>query len=47
MHNDRLLIPVLHVANDTKFLRLEYTRVFTGNYPPNLFYHKNANVWVV
>ena len=26
--------------------RLVYTRIFIDNYPTNLFYHKNVNVWL-
>ena len=47
MRNDRVPIPVLHVAHDAIFFRLVYTRIFIENYPTTLFYHKNANVWVV
>ena len=47
MSNDRVLIPVLHGAHDANFFRLVYTRIFIDNYPTTLFYHKNANVWVV
>ena len=44
MHNDRVLIPVLHVAHDTKccFFYLVYTRIFIDNYPTALFYHKKC-----
>ena len=39
MHNDRVLIPVLHVAHDAKcFFRLVYTRIFIDNYRTT--YHK-------
>ena len=48
MRDDRVLIPVLHVAHDAKcFFLLVYTRIFMDNYPTTLFYHKSANVWVV
>ena len=48
MRKDRVLIPVLHMANETKcFFRLVSTHIFIENYQTNLFYHKNANVWVV
>ena len=49
MRNDRVLIPVLHVAHDAKcfFFRLAYTRIFIDNYRTTLFYHKNNNVLVV
>ena len=48
MRNDRVLIPVLHVAHDAKcFFRFVYTRIFIDNYRTTLFYHKNNNVWVV
>ena len=48
MRNDRVLIPVLHVAHDAKiFYRLVYTRIFIDNYRTTLFYHKNNIVWVV
>ena len=41
MRNDRVLIPVLHVAQDAKcFFRLLYTRIFIDNYRTTLFYHK-------
>ena len=43
MRNDRVLILVLHVAHDAKC----FSRNFIDNYPTRLFYHKNANVWVV
>ena len=48
MRNDRVLIPVLHVAHKClmDFCHV-YTRIFIDNYPTTLFYHKNANVWVV
>ena len=39
MHNDRVLIPDLHVAHDTKWFHLVYTRIFIDNYPTSLFYH--------
>ena len=42
MRNDRVLIPVLHVALDTKCVHLVYTRIFIGNYPTTLFYHKKC-----
>ena len=32
MRNDRVLIPVLHVAHDTKYFHLVYTRIFIDNY---------------
>ena len=49
MRNDKVLIPVLHVAHDAKcvFFCHVYTRIFIDSYPTTLFYHKNANVWVV
>ena len=47
MRNDIVLIPVLQVAHDAKCFGLLYTRVFIDNYPTNLFFHKNDNVWVV
>ena len=47
MRNDRVLIPVLHVAHAAKCFRLVYTRIFIDNYPTILFYNKNANIWVV
>ena len=41
MRNNRVLIPVLHVAHDAKcFFRLVYTRIFIDNYRTTLFYHK-------
>ena len=43
----RVLIPVLHVSHDAKrFMPSVYSH-FIDNYPTTLFYHKNANVWVV
>ena len=42
MRNDRVPIPVLHVAHDAKCFRLVYTRIFINNYPIILFYHKNG-----
>ena len=48
MRNDRVLIPVLHVAHDAKcFFALVYTRIFIDNYRKILFNHKNNNIWVV
>ena len=48
MRNDRVLIPVLHVAHDAKcFFRHLRTRILIDNYRTTLFYHKNNNVWVV
>ena len=48
MRNDRVLIPVLHVAHDAKcFFCLVHTRIFIDNYRTTLFDHKNNNVWVV
>ena len=48
MRNDKVLIPVLHVADKLlTVFRPVYTRIFIHNYPTTLFYHKNANVWVV
>ena len=47
MRNDRVLIPVLHVAQMLNVFRQVYTRIFIDNYPTTLFCHKNANVWVV
>ena len=48
MRNDRVLIPVLHVAHDFNFFfRLVYTRILIDNYRTTLFYHKNNNVWVL
>ena len=47
MRNDRVLIPVLHVAHDAKcFFRLVYTDIFIDNYRTTLFYHKNNDVWL-
>ena len=47
MRNDRVLIPVLHVAQDAKcFLPCVYS-YFHGDCPTILFYNKNANIWVV
>ena len=40
MRNDRVLIPVLHVAHDANVFRLMHTCIFIENYPTNLFYHK-------
>ena len=43
MRNDRVLIPVLHVAHDTKcFSPCVYSFFFIDNYPTTLFYHKNC-----
>ena len=42
MRNDRVLIPVLHVAHDTKCFHLVYTRIFIDNYPTTLFYDKKC-----
>ena len=42
MRTDRALIPVLHVAHDTKCFHLVYTRIFIDNYPTTLFYHKKC-----
>ena len=52
MRNDRVLIPVLHMAHDAKcFSPCVYSyfhrRIFIDIYPATLFYHENANVWVV
>ena len=47
MRDDRVLIPVLHVAHDAKYFCLVYTRIFIDNYPTILFHHKTANIWVV
>ena len=48
MLNDRVLIPVLHVAHNAKcFFRLVYTRIFIDNYRTALFYRKKSTVWVV
>ena len=48
MRNDRVLIPVLHVAQKMlNVYRHVYTRIFIDNYRTTLFYHKNAKVWVV
>ena len=49
MRNDRVLIPVLHVAHDAKcfFWPCVYIRFFNDNYRTTLFYHTNNNVWVV
>ena len=44
MRNDRVLIPVLHVAHDAKCFFLVFIRIFMDNYPATLFYRKNANV---
>ena len=47
MRNDRVLIPVLHVAHDAKcFLPCVHSCIFIDNYPTTLIDHKNANVWV-
>ena len=46
MRNDRVLIPVLHVAHDAKcFFRLVYTRIFIDNYGTTLFYHKKKTTF--
>ena len=42
-----VLIPVLHVTHGAKCMSIVYTRISIDNYPPTLFYHKNANVLVV
>ena len=44
MRNERVLIPILHVAHDTKCFHLVYTctRIFNDNYPTTLFYHKKC-----
>ena len=47
MRNDRVLIPVLHVAHDVKCFLPCVSRIFIENYPTTLSYHKSANVWVV
>ena len=44
MRNDRVLIPVLHVAHDAKSFSPLYTGIFIDIYPTTLFYHKIANV---
>ena len=49
MHNDRVLMPVLRVAHDTKCFspsRCVYS-YFHQQLSTTLFYHKNAKVWVV
>ena len=47
MRNGRVLIPVLHVKHDAKCFSQCVSRIFIDNYPAILFYHKNANIWVV
>ena len=47
MRNDRVVILVLHVAQELNVFRLVYTHIFINNYPTTLFYHENANVLVV
>ena len=47
MRNDRVLIPVLHVAHDANcfgFFCLVYTRIFIDSYRTSLFYHKNSMI---
>ena len=48
MRNDRVLIPVLHVAHDAKCFFALCILVFSSTtIGTTLFYHKNNNVWVV
>ena len=47
MRNDRVLIPVLHVAHVLNVFSPCVYSNFIDNYRTTLFYHKNNNVWVV
>ena len=42
MRNDGVLIPVLHVAHDTKCISPCVYSHFIDNYPTTLFYHKKC-----
>ena len=47
MRNGRVLISVLHLAHGAKFFSSCVYSIFIDNYMTTLFFHKNANVWVV
>ena len=44
MRNDRVPIPVLHVAHDAKCFFAVCILAFLST---TLFYHKNNNIWVI
>ena len=46
MRNDRVLIVVLHVANDAKCFSPCVHSYFHQQLLDKFFHHKNANVWV-